>query len=178
MTCDDCYFRQELLCALKTRTPCPTFRATAGRSRRSGPATMATPQQAPLIPLPVRAPVGDPDPVSIPAAIADDRTTAAVPAGSQPHFGQESSEATFTLREATRVDVPEAAATICLPPPREVVFATRRAVAADRDRSSSLVVQVAAEPPGAPMPLIAAGTPRSSRIAQRIASRYPGITSA
>jgi hypothetical protein len=26
-TCDDCYFRQEALCALRLERPCPTFRA-------------------------------------------------------------------------------------------------------------------------------------------------------
>jgi hypothetical protein len=28
-TCDDCYFRQEALCALPGDRPCPTFRAAA-----------------------------------------------------------------------------------------------------------------------------------------------------
>ena len=27
VTCDDCYFRREGLCALPGNTPCPTFRA-------------------------------------------------------------------------------------------------------------------------------------------------------
>jgi hypothetical protein len=26
LTCDDCYFRRELLCALAPAAPCPTFR--------------------------------------------------------------------------------------------------------------------------------------------------------
>ena len=30
VTCDDCYFRREGLCALPGNTPCPTFRATTG----------------------------------------------------------------------------------------------------------------------------------------------------
>lgn len=31
LTCDDCYFRREGLCALAGNVPCPTFRvATAG----------------------------------------------------------------------------------------------------------------------------------------------------
>jgi hypothetical protein len=29
VTCADCYFRQEGLCALRTQDPCPTFRAYA-----------------------------------------------------------------------------------------------------------------------------------------------------
>jgi len=32
VTCNDCYFRREALCALPGNTPCPTFRAvTAGK---------------------------------------------------------------------------------------------------------------------------------------------------
>ena len=30
VTCDDCYFRREELCALPGHAPCPTFRATTG----------------------------------------------------------------------------------------------------------------------------------------------------
>lgn len=44
VSCDDCYFRKELLCALPCSTPCPTFRA-AGQRGPSGP------RQAQLIPL-------------------------------------------------------------------------------------------------------------------------------
>jgi hypothetical protein len=29
ISCDDCYFRQNLLCALELDNPCPTFRAAA-----------------------------------------------------------------------------------------------------------------------------------------------------
>jgi hypothetical protein len=29
VTCEDCYFRKEGLCALPGNTPCPTFRAAA-----------------------------------------------------------------------------------------------------------------------------------------------------
>ena len=43
MTCDDCYFRRAGLCALRTETPCPTFRAhTRGM--------LGTPQQPRLVP--------------------------------------------------------------------------------------------------------------------------------
>ena len=30
LTCDDCYFRREGLCALAGNVPCPTFRAATG----------------------------------------------------------------------------------------------------------------------------------------------------
>jgi hypothetical protein len=30
ITCDDCYFRRELLCALDLPEPCPTFRPARG----------------------------------------------------------------------------------------------------------------------------------------------------
>jgi hypothetical protein len=43
VTCDDCYFRQERLCALAGNVPCPTFRATTR-------GTLAPPQQPRLVP--------------------------------------------------------------------------------------------------------------------------------
>jgi hypothetical protein len=48
VTCDDCYFRRAGLCALRTQTPCPTFRAhTLG--------TLGAPQQPRLVPRPLSA---------------------------------------------------------------------------------------------------------------------------
>ena len=41
-SCADCYFRQELVCALKTEVPCPTFR----------PVQEPVPTQARLVELP------------------------------------------------------------------------------------------------------------------------------
>jgi hypothetical protein len=43
VTCDDCYFRQEGLCALPGNVPCPTFRAMAGGA-------LAPPPQPRLVP--------------------------------------------------------------------------------------------------------------------------------
>jgi hypothetical protein len=44
LTCDDCYFRRESLCALLVPVPCPTFRpATKGR--------LLPPIQPRLVPL-------------------------------------------------------------------------------------------------------------------------------
>jgi hypothetical protein len=34
VSCSDCYFRQELLCALKTERVCPTFRRTVRRNQQ------------------------------------------------------------------------------------------------------------------------------------------------
>jgi hypothetical protein len=45
ITCDDCYFRRELLCALRLDAPCPTFRPASIDG-------LVPPPQAPLIPLP------------------------------------------------------------------------------------------------------------------------------
>ena len=46
-TCDDCYFRQEALCALRLERPCPTFRASvSGR--------LVPRKQTDLAPLPAR----------------------------------------------------------------------------------------------------------------------------
>lgn len=43
ITCDDCYFRQEGLCALPGNEVCPTYRAAATR-------TLSPPQQPRLVP--------------------------------------------------------------------------------------------------------------------------------
>jgi hypothetical protein len=45
ITCDDCYFRRELLCALRLDAPCPTFRPASIDG-------LVPPSQAPLVPLP------------------------------------------------------------------------------------------------------------------------------
>jgi hypothetical protein len=45
ITCDDCYFRQELLCALRLDAPCPTFRPASIEG-------LVPPPQAPLVPVP------------------------------------------------------------------------------------------------------------------------------
>jgi len=49
VTCDDCYFRREGLCALSGNVPCPTFRAT----KRSSLAPPPQPQLVPRPPAPV-----------------------------------------------------------------------------------------------------------------------------
>ncbi|MDX6571017.1 MAG: hypothetical protein QOC86_173 [Gaiellales bacterium] len=45
ITCEDCYFRRELLCALRLDAPCPTFRSASLDG-------LVPPPQAPLVPLP------------------------------------------------------------------------------------------------------------------------------
>ena len=45
ITCDDCYFRRELLCALRLDAPCPTFRPASIDG-------LVPPPQAPLVPVP------------------------------------------------------------------------------------------------------------------------------
>jgi hypothetical protein len=42
ITCEDCYFRRELLCALRLDEPCPTFRPASARG-------LVPPKQAPLL---------------------------------------------------------------------------------------------------------------------------------
>jgi hypothetical protein len=44
ITCEDCYFRRELLCALRLDAPCPTFRPASLDG-------LVPPPQAPLVPL-------------------------------------------------------------------------------------------------------------------------------
>jgi hypothetical protein len=55
ITCDDCYFRRELLCALQLDEPCPTFRPASARG-------LVPPRQAPLI-APVAAASRAPEPL-------------------------------------------------------------------------------------------------------------------
>ena len=43
ITCEDCYFRRELLCALQLDKPCPTFRPASLDG-------LVPPPQAPLVP--------------------------------------------------------------------------------------------------------------------------------
>jgi hypothetical protein len=45
VTCDDCFFRRQGLCALLTQAPCPTFRA-------AGAGSLEPPRQPRLVPLP------------------------------------------------------------------------------------------------------------------------------
>jgi hypothetical protein len=46
LTCDDCYFRQEGLCALRLERPCPTFRGSVRGS-------LARPKQPRLVARPL-----------------------------------------------------------------------------------------------------------------------------
>jgi hypothetical protein len=46
VTCNDCYFRREGLCALPGETPCPTFRAVAR-------GCLTPPKQPRLVPRPL-----------------------------------------------------------------------------------------------------------------------------
>lgn len=47
LTCDDCYFRREGLCALTGNVPCPTFRTASAGS-------LTPPRQPTLVPRPLR----------------------------------------------------------------------------------------------------------------------------
>ena len=53
VTCDDCFFRRQLLCALRLPEPCPTFR----RATRNG-ALVPPPQASLVAPRVVSAPLG------------------------------------------------------------------------------------------------------------------------
>jgi hypothetical protein len=48
VTCDDCYFRKEGLCALRLESPCPTFRHVSRGN-------LVPPRQARLIGRPLAA---------------------------------------------------------------------------------------------------------------------------
>lgn len=192
VSCASCYFRQELLCALKTDTVCPTYRASTGRR-------LEQPRQARLVALPV---VGTAAATATmePAAMAvaggarhthlplHPATTDAAPAAevSQPApFASSAPESTFSLRELCR-DEPDPAATA-----GDLVAAAAtelRVAAASIDLGNECVVEI--EPQAAtstslagPVSMLDRGAGRSaagaghedraSRIARRIAQRYP-----
>jgi hypothetical protein len=70
-TCDDCYFRRELLCALRLPEPCPTFRPAS----RHG---LVPPRQPQLVAQPVHGyGASDPDLDSRYAVIHDPYAIAA-----------------------------------------------------------------------------------------------------
>lgn len=156
VTCSDCYFRQELLCALKTERVCPTFRATVGR-------TPARPQQAQLIPVPtlaqVQRAVDTPGDLIPRPAAADVVARIPVDDESEP-FTSASPEANFSLRDVEGAD--------------ESVVPAREAVADQQPRMREAAAAI--EPRAAVEIAVDAqlDTSRSSRIAQRIAARYPG----
>ena len=106
VSCDGCYFRQELLCALKTDTPCPTFRATVGRG-------IAAPQQAQLIP--VTRPAAQVAAQVASQVVESPRVAHAAPTA-QPPFAASDDEANFTVSEARMAD-PEAAQVPRMPVP-------------------------------------------------------------
>jgi hypothetical protein len=181
VSCDDCYFRQELLCALDVEQVCPTFRATVGRSRRP-----ETPKQARLVPV-VQARVEQAEIVSAvaPAAVMElpvvERFQAPAAGASAPvPFAAYEPESNFSLGETApplSEDVPRL-------PAREVVQAVSHAVQARAPRAAaagrpaavaSVVVPVAApgEAEQGSLPLASAASSRLSRVARRVAQRYP-----
>ena len=48
-TCDDCYFRQEALCALPGNTTCPTFRAATRQGLTPPPQPHLVPRPLPVL---------------------------------------------------------------------------------------------------------------------------------
>lgn len=167
VTCDDCYFRQELLCALQLEKPCPTFRATVGRAPEA-------PRQAQLVPVgqltvPTR---GDGVGLSLAPAFESGEPFAAM-----------SAEATFSLSDAdpshTVVQAREA-----LEAPRASVShigpVAAQAAAAARQSGVSCVVECDDGAAGLPAPTAVGDEPavrlrgtRVARVAQRVAQRYP-----
>jgi hypothetical protein len=56
LTCDDCYFRRESLCALCVQVPCPTFRPVVrGRLLPPVQARLVMPEPLPRAPQPAAA---------------------------------------------------------------------------------------------------------------------------
>lgn len=166
VTCDDCYFRQELLCALEVEVVCPTFRATVGRKRRP-----AAPKQAPLVPMPVM----------------HTRTEEVVVARAP--FGAHEPESNFSVRDVAPTEQPVPARELVQVVASEVASAAARyaapqpparAAAAGRSPEvASVTVPVAAEgePEQVALPLASHDTARFGRVSRRIAERYPHLAS-
>lgn len=180
VSCKDCYFRQELLCAIPGNDGCPTFRPTVGRAA-------VAPAQAPLIPIVAQValrsagvPVGAVAAIgSAPAAAPMLRAEAQAAAGEEEGvpFAGLSPEATFTVHEVQE-------APVSVPAPAPLL----RNAAAGRVGGEQCIVElvedrepvaIAAEGMGAPVSgiggaarrVIDAG--RTSRVARRVAERYP-----
>jgi len=167
VSCDDCYFRQELLCALQLDSVCPTFRATVGRARRP-----AAPRQAPLIPVPhVMGVAGGAGPRVEPVGQETPMRAVAVAAPPAP-FASAAPESSFSIVESRSA---EPAVLV-----REVVQRAelpRAAAAAMPSVVASVHVAVAEDGAAqqAALPLLAGSTARLGRVAQRIAQRYPNV---
>jgi hypothetical protein len=192
-SCEDCYFRQELLCALQRDSVCPTFRATVQQPQAAVEAA-AAPQVMSVTQVAAPAQVAAPLRV---AAVAATRSAAAAPEpaqvgalaqldlGSEP-FGTESSETVFSLREACAAAPAIDAPTVV--PAREAVTVPRidpsavRAAAATRRVGEQCVVEFdgeASEQDGSRETVLvsvaAFGSDggRVARVTRRIAERYP-----
>jgi hypothetical protein len=153
VTCDDCYFRQELLCALSSDSVCPTFRATVGRGR--GP---ERPRQAQLVPLPMAQ--------TAPFGAVSEESTFAVRDAVRP--------AKVLARDAIQ-QPPRPEPVAVMPAPA--------AAAAHRDPGVECIVELdeaaadlePAVVPAQPRVVARSGgdTHRMGRVARRVAERYP-----
>jgi hypothetical protein len=178
VSCADCYFHQELLCALPGDRVCPTFRATVGRRP-------AQPLQAQLMPLPTRAQLDDavmpvprvmPAPARIPTP--QQQPAAVVAARQAAPFSETAQESRFTIRDAHEIATPA----------QDPNIVPVRVAAARVDFDNELVVPAHSPTPSPTEYLAGPSAPRervglrgfsasrSHRIAERIAARYPNST--
>lgn len=213
VSCADCYFRQELLCALESNRVCPTFRATVGRRP-------ARPLQAPLTPIPAMMAAASADMPAPQVAVAPERVSqiAHTPytpdvrqdqpdTGTAAPFSDGSEESQFSVQDvrtghgkspdlrATRdVSACDAASPVRALEPVLVratskVQAPVRVAAARQDFGNELVIpiddrdeavytQAGASGGSAGVMYRGVNPSRSSRIAQRIAARYPNSAAA
>lgn len=172
-TCADCYFRQELLCALQTNSVCPTFRATVGRG-------IARPRQAILVPLPMVQRDADvlrdvPPAIQMRDSIRAQGSARHARELAETPFSSAAAESTFTIRDAEATSLDEAVV-----PARDVADPrpVLRSVASQRARSAEIVVplddEVTDSDRGSSVAVRDGGDDsRASRIARRIAQRYP-----
>ncbi len=192
VSCADCYFRQELLCALESNRVCPTFRATVGRR-------LARPLQAPLTPIPAMMAAAEETAPDVPVVVAPERVHVApshhaveiksgnIRTADEVPFSESSVEARFSVQDARPERDMQPAAVRALPAAvqsnlhQEVSLPvherSHRAAAARTNFGNELVIPMEALEAAVPVVRRGMNASRSSRIAQRIAARYPNSAS-
>jgi hypothetical protein len=188
-SCEDCYFRQELLCALQRDSVCPTFRATVRSERQAaGAAAVANVVSVTQVasPVQVAAPLR-----AVAAAVATEVAPVERPVdvvqldlGPEPFCG-DAPEANFSLVEMCESAQPAEQRVV---PAREAVRVPRldpvslRAAAASRQVGEQCVVEFEAEgsdqegerePVRVAVAAFGSEAGRVARVTRRIAERYP-----
>lgn len=192
VSCSDCYFRQELLCALKSNRVCPTFRATVGRNRKVVSSDQLT--VFPSMPQLERAidPAAHlPTVVTAPQRVSTLRQSdipAQDPSSSGEPFTSNAPESRFSVAEvhapSDTTNTDQVLVRVRASRHDHDRQAPARVAAARVDFDNELIVDAGerldevAVTSRSYVPLRGFSHSRSSRIAERIAARYPGSSPA